>query len=42
MVVEKLKIEQKKQQGISPAMKKIIQRADLPERLTSLLAAEQY
>mgnify|MGYP002749774331 FL=1 len=39
MVVEKLKIEQKKQQRISPAMKKIIQRADLPERLTSLLAA---
>ncbi len=39
MVVEKLKTEQKKQQGISPTMKKIIQRADLPERLTSLLAA---
>ena len=39
MVVEKLKTEQKKQQRISPTMKKIIQRADLPERLTSLLAA---
>ncbi len=39
MVVEKLKIEQKKQQLISPTMKKIIQRADLPERLRSLLAA---
>ena len=39
IVVEKLKIEQKKQQLISPTMKKIIQRADLPERLISLLAA---
>ncbi|MCK5784626.1 MAG: transposase [Desulfobacterales bacterium] len=39
MVVEKLKAEQKKQQRFSPEMKKIIQQADLPERLTSLLAA---
>jgi hypothetical protein len=39
MVVEKFKAEQRKQQRISPAMKKIIQRADLPERLTLLLAA---
>ena len=42
MVVEKLKAEQKKQQRISPEMKKIIQRPDLPERLVSLLAAQQY
>lgn len=41
MVVEKLKIEQKEQQRISPAMKKLIQRQDLPDRLTSLLAAQQ-
>jgi hypothetical protein len=39
MVVEKLKIEQKEQQRISPAMKKIIQLQDLPDRLISLLAA---
>ena len=42
MVVEKLKAEQKKQQRISPEMKKIIQRPDLPERLVSLLATQQY
>jgi len=39
LVVDKLKAEQKKQQRISPEMKKIVRRADLPERLTSLLAA---
>jgi len=42
LVVEKLKAEQKKCQRISPEMKKIIQRPDLPERLASLLAAQQY
>lgn len=39
LVLEKMKMEQKKQQRISPEMKKIIQRSDLPERLTELLAA---
>jgi len=40
-LVEKLKAEQKKQQRISPEMKKIIRRPDLPERLTLLLAVWQ-
>ena len=38
LVVEQLKVEQKKQERIGPEMKKIIQRLDLPERLTLLLA----
>ncbi len=42
LVVEQLKVEQKKQERIGPEMKKIIQRPDLPERLTLLLAAQQY
>jgi hypothetical protein len=41
MVVEKLRVEQRKQQRISPEMKKIIQRPDLPVRLVSLLAVKQ-
>ena len=39
LVTEQLKAEQKKQQKISPEMKKIIQRPDLPDRLIALLAA---
>jgi len=39
MVLEKLKAEQKKQQGIVPMMKKIIQMPDLPKRLRVSLAA---
>ena len=39
MVTEKLKAEQKEYGKISPEMKKIIQRPDLPDELTSLLAA---
>ena len=39
LVTEQLKAEQKKQQKISPEMKKIIQRPDLPDRLMALLAA---
>ena len=42
MVVEKLKAEQRKQQRISPEMKKIIQLPDLPERLEALLAVQQH
>ena len=42
LVVEQLKGEQKKQERIVPEMKKIIQRPDLPERLTLLLAVQQY
>ncbi len=39
MVTEKLKVEQKTYGKISPEMKKIIQRPDLPDELTSLFAA---
>ncbi|MBT7632215.1 MAG: hypothetical protein HN597_21360 [Desulfobacula sp.] len=39
MVIEKLKAEQKSYGKISPEMKKIIQRPDLPEELTALFAA---
>ena len=39
MVIEKLKAEQKLYGKISPEMKKIIQRPDLPEELTALFAA---
>jgi len=39
LVTDQLKAEQKKQQKISPEMKKIIQRPDLPDRLLALLAA---
>ena len=39
MVTEKLKMEQKACEKISPEMRKIIQRPDLPDKLTSLLAA---
>ena len=39
LVTEQLKAEQKNQQKISPEMKKMIQRPDLPDRLISLLAA---
>ena len=41
MVVEKLRAEQKKQQGIDPEMRKIIRRPDLPEQLSLLLAVGQ-
>ena len=39
LVTEHLKAEQKNQQKISPEMKKIVQRPDLPDRLIALLAA---
>ena len=39
LVTEKLKAELKNQQKISPEMKKIIRRPDLPDRLITLLAA---
>jgi hypothetical protein len=39
LVTEQLNAEQKKQQKISPEMKKIIRRPDLPDRLIALLAA---
>ena len=42
LVVDQLKAERQKQQGIDPAMKKIIRLPDLPERLTLLLAGKQY
>ena len=39
LVAEQLKAELKNQQKISPQMKKIIRRPDLPDRLIALLAA---
>ena len=39
MVAEKLKAEQKEYGRISPEMKKIIQRPDLPSELISILSA---
>ena len=39
MVAEKLKMEQKKYERISPEMRKIIQQQDLPDKLALLLAA---
>ena len=39
LVAKQLKVERKKQERIRPEMKKMIQRPDLPERLTLLLAA---
>jgi len=42
MVVEKLKAEKRKQQRVSPELKKIIQLPDLPERLVPLLAMQQH
>lgn len=39
MVTEKLKMEQKTYERISPEMRKIIQCSDLPDKLVSLLAA---
>ena len=39
MVAEKLKMDQKSYERISPEIRKIIQCPDLPEKLTSLLAA---
>jgi hypothetical protein len=39
MVTERLKVEQKKYERISPEMKKIIQQPDLPDKLALLLAA---
>jgi hypothetical protein len=38
LVTEKLKQEERNQQRVSPEMKKIIQRPDLPDRLVALLA----
>ncbi len=42
LVIEKLKIEQRKQQGISSEMKKVVELPDLPERLSALMAHRQY
>jgi hypothetical protein len=42
MVAEQLKAERNKQERIRPEMKKMIQRPDLPQRLTLLLADGQY
>jgi hypothetical protein len=42
LVEEQLKAEQKKQERIGSEMKKMIQRPDLPQRLTLLLAGQQY
>ena len=42
LVEEQLKAERKKQERIGPEMKKMIQRPDLPQRLTLLLAGQQY
>jgi hypothetical protein len=42
LVAEQLKAERKKQERIGPEMKKMIQRPDLPERLTLLLVGTQY
>ena len=42
LVVERLKAEQRRQQRITPEIKKIIQLPDLPERLEALLAAQQH
>jgi hypothetical protein len=39
LVTEKLKAKLKNQQKISPEMKKLIRRPDLPDRLITLLAA---
>ena len=41
MVVERLKLEDKRYERMSPEMKKIIRRPDLPEQLTSLLVSGQ-
>ena len=41
MVAEQLKAERNKQERIRPEMKKMIQRPDLPQRLTLLLADGQ-
>jgi hypothetical protein len=42
MVAKQLKAERNKQERIRPEMKKMIQRPDLPQRLTLLLADGQY
>ena len=42
MVLERLDAEKKNNERISPEVKKIIRRPDLPERLTILLNAQQY
>jgi hypothetical protein len=39
LVIEQLKTEQKNQQKISPEMKKLIRRPDLPDRLVAVFAA---
>lgn len=41
LVAEQLKKERKKQERIGPEMKKMIQRSDLPQRLTLLLCGKQ-
>ena len=38
MVTERLKVEQKKYERISPELRKIIQQPDLPDKLALLLA----
>jgi len=42
LVAEQLKAERNQQERIRPEMKKLIQRPDLPQRLTLLLAGRQY
>jgi hypothetical protein len=42
LVVEQLKAERKNQERIGAEMKKMIQQSDLPEKLTLLLAGQQY
>lgn len=42
MVLERLDAEKKHNERISPAVKKIIRRPDLPERLAGLMNAQQY
>ena len=41
-VVERLRAERKSRQQVANGMRKIIQRPDLPERLTQILAGQQY
>lgn len=42
MVLERLEAEKKNNERVNPAVKKIIRRPDLPERLASLMNARQY
>lgn len=42
MVTDRLKDEVKKNEGMSPEMKKILQIHDLPRRLNAMLARQLY